>query len=110
MSILERINSSSDVKALRPDELKPLCEELRSRLVNTVSKTGGHLASNLGAVEISVALTRVMDLPREKVIYDTGHQCYVHKILTDRGAAFDTLRTAGGISGFPRREESPFDA
>ncbi|MBP5289629.1 MAG: 1-deoxy-D-xylulose-5-phosphate synthase [Clostridia bacterium] len=99
-----------ELLAKSPAEAKALCADLRAELVEVVTRNGGHLASNLGAVEISVALARGMDLPREKVIYDTGHQCYVHKILTDRGGAFDTLRTAGGISGFPRREESPFDA
>ena len=98
------------VRALDREDAKALCGALREELIRVVSETGGHLASNLGIVEIATALVRVMDLPREKVIYDTGHQCYVHKILTGRGDRFDTLRTLDGISGFPRREESVFDA
>lgn len=102
--------SLSRVRALGNEEVKKYCSHLRSLLVETVTETGGHLASNLGVVEISVALARQMDLPREKVIYDTGHQCYVHKLLTGRGERFSTLRQKEGLSGFPRREESEFDA
>ena len=98
------------VRALSPAGAKKYCEFLRSFLVRHVTENGGHLASNLGIVEISTALVRVMDLPRDKVIYDTGHQSYVHKILTGRGDDFSTLRKKEGISGFPRREESEFDA
>ena len=98
------------VRALSPAGAKKYCEFLRSFLVRHVTENGGHLASNLGIVEISTALVRVMDLPRDKVIYDTGHQSYVHKILTGRGDDFATLRKKDGISGFPRREESEFDA
>lgn len=102
--------STEELRALSPDQAKEYCAHLRSVLVDSVSVTGGHLASNLGITEISVALARGMDLPREKVIYDTGHQCYVHKLLTGRGESFSTLRSLDGISGFPRREESEFDA
>ena len=102
--------SLSLVRALSQDEARKTCQEIREFLVENVSRTGGHLASNLGIVEISMALARQMDLPGEKVIYDTGHQCYVHKILTGRANSFSTLRTLGGISGFPSREESVFDA
>ena len=98
------------VRALSPAGAKKYCEFLRSFLVRHVTENGGHLASNLGIVEISTALVRVMDLPRDKVIYDTGHQSYVHNILTGRGDDFSTLRKKEGISGFPRREESEFDA
>ncbi len=97
------------VKALSLAGAKKYCDFLRTLLVKHVTETGGHLASNLGIVEISTALIRVMDLPRDKVIYDTGHQCYVHKILTGRGEAFATLRQKDGLSGFPRREESEYD-
>jgi len=98
------------VRALSPAGAKKYCDYLRAFLVKHVTECGGHLASNLGIVEISTALVRVMDLPRDKVIYDTGHQSYVHKILTGRGEAFATLRKKDGLSGFPRREESPYDA
>ena len=102
--------SPKEVRALSAAGAKRYCNYLRSFLIKHVTENGGHLASNLGIVEISTALVRVMDLPRDKVIYDTGHQCYVHKILTGRGEAFSTLRKEDGISGFPRREESEYDA
>ena len=87
------------LRSLSYDEVERYCAYLRGVLVETVTGTGGHLASNLGVVEISVALARQMDMPREKVIYDTGHQCYVHKLLTRRGERFSTLRQKGGLSG-----------
>ena len=98
------------VRALSTAGAQKYCDFLRSFLVKHVTENGGHLASNLGIVEISTALVRVMDLPSEKVIYDTGHQCYVHKILTGRGNRLSTLRKKDGLSGFPRREESEYDA
>ena len=110
MSILETINSSDDVKALRPDELKALCKEIRETLVQTVSKTGGHLASNLGAVELTVALHRVYDSSTDRIVFDVGHQCYVHKLLTGRRERFSTLRQYGGLSGFPKPYEAVDDA
>ncbi|MBQ6455752.1 MAG: 1-deoxy-D-xylulose-5-phosphate synthase, partial [Mogibacterium sp.] len=91
-------------------ELEELCEDIRRFLVEKVSKTGGHLASNLGVVELSVCLMRVFDSPRDRIIYDVGHQSYVHKILTGRAAAFDTLRQYKGLSGFPKARESEHDA
>ena len=99
-----------ELKEKSVEEARDYCAFLREKLVTNVTKTGGHLASSLGVVEISTALCRVLDLPHDKVIYDTGHQCYVHKMLTGRGDQFDTLRQKGGIAGFPRREESEFDA
>lgn len=102
--------SADELKNLSPADAARYCDLVRKELCRTVSVTGGHLASNLGIVEISVALLRGLDLPEEKVVYDTGHQCYVHKMLTGRGEKFSTLRSLGGISGFPRREESEFDA
>ncbi len=105
-----KLLSLDQVRALSPEKAKQYCQRLRATLVENVTQTGGHLASNLGVVEISVALARGLDLPREKVVYDTGHQSYVHKLLTGRGREFATLRSLGGISGFPRREESVFDA
>lgn len=106
---MKKILTYEELKKLDTRQAAAYCDTLRSRLVQSVKAHGGHLASNLGIVEISVALARKMDLPREKVIYDTGHQCYVHKMVTGRGEAFDTLRTYGGLSGFPRRSEGEFD-
>ncbi len=105
-----RFLSLSELSRLSLSEAEAYCEKIRAFLVKTVKENGGHLASNLGICEISVALCRALDLPRDRVIYDTGHQCYVHKILTGRGPEFSTLRTEGGISGFPKREESEFDS
>lgn len=100
-TILESISSPRDIKKLPADQLERLCAEIRSFLVDTVSVTGGHLASNLGTVELTVALHKVFDLPQDKIIWDVGHQSYTHKILTGRREAFHTLRQKGGISGFP---------
>ncbi|MBR5095436.1 MAG: 1-deoxy-D-xylulose-5-phosphate synthase [Oscillospiraceae bacterium] len=108
--MLEKIHSSNDVKALPEEDLVPLCGELRSFLVESLSKTGGHLASNLGAVELTVALHRVYDTAKDRLVFDVGHQSYVHKILTGRRDRFDTLRQYGGISGFPKPRESADDA
>lgn len=101
--------SLQELQALSTEEAALYCNDIRSFLVDHVINSGGHLASNLGIVEISTALCRAFSLPEDKIIYDTGHQCYVHKILTGRSDAFPTLRSLGGISGFPRREESPYD-
>lgn len=109
-TILESISSPRDIKKLPADQLERLCAEIRSFLVDTVSVTGGHLASNLGTVELTVALHKVFDLPQDKIIWDVGHQSYTHKILTGRREAFHTLRQKGGISGFPRPSESEYDA
>lgn len=110
MSILDTVQTSDDVKKLSPDELEPLCAELRSYLIETISRTGGHLASNLGAVELTVALHRVYDSARDRIVFDVGHQSYTHKILTGRREAFGTLRQLGGISGFPKPYEAADDA
>ena len=110
MSILETIQSSEDVKKLPESSLEPLCEEIRRFLIESVSRTGGHLASNLGAVELSVALHRVYDTETDRLIFDVGHQSYVHKMLTGRRDAFSTLRQYGGISGFPKPCEAEDDA
>ena len=110
MSILETIETSNDVKKLKPEELEPLCSEIRSFLVGSVAKTGGHLASNLGAVELTVALHRVYDSARDRIVFDVGHQSYTHKLLTGRREAFSTLRQYGGISGFPKPYEAQDDA
>ena len=108
--ILDTIRGEADVRALPREEIPALCGELRDFLVENVTKTGGHLASNLGVVELTVALHRVFDLPHDRVIFDVGHQSYVHKILSDRKDRFSTLRRGGGISGFEKLGESPFDA
>ena len=107
--ILDTINSIKDFKALKEEQLPALCEELRLFLIEKVSKTGGHLASSLGAVELIVAMHYVFDSPKDKLVFDVGHQAYVHKILTGRKDAFDTLRQENGISGFPKFSESEHD-
>lgn len=107
--MLERINSHGDLKALTLEQKKALAEEIRGEILTAVSKNGGHLASNLGTVEITIALHSIMDLPEDKLIFDVGHQCYTHKLLTGRREAFSTLRQAGGVSGFTRIDENPCD-
>lgn len=106
---LNKIESPEDVKKIDSDSLGELCEEIRDCLINTVSKNGGHLASNLGTVELTVALHRVFDSPKDSILFDVGHQAYTHKLLTGRFKDFDTIRTEGGISGFMRPEESEHD-
>ncbi|MBR7146528.1 MAG: 1-deoxy-D-xylulose-5-phosphate synthase [Oscillospiraceae bacterium] len=108
--ILDSIHSPADVKALSAEQVNTLCREIREFLVESVSKTGGHLASNLGAVELTVAIHRVFDTANDRLVFDVGHQCYVHKILTGRKEQFPTLRQFGGISGFPKPKESVHDA
>ncbi|MBQ2830659.1 MAG: 1-deoxy-D-xylulose-5-phosphate synthase [Oscillospiraceae bacterium] len=108
--ILENISSPQDVKKLDHAQLDLLCGELRAFVVDSVSKTGGHLASNHGAVELTVAIHRVFDTARDRLVFDVGHQCYVHKALTGRRELFSTLRKFGGISGFPKPHESEHDA
>ena len=107
---LSNIQSPSAVKALSEQELEKLAGEIREEIIRTVSENGGHLASNLGAVELTIALHRVFDCPADKIVFDVGHQCYPHKLLTGRGEAFSTLRQLDGVCGFPRREESEYDA
>lgn len=107
--LLQRIQSPHDVRALTPAEVPALAEEVRSFLVEKVAATGGHLGPNLGVVELSIALHRVFYSPDDAIIWDTGHQAYVHKILTGRGPEFDSLRREGGLSGYPSRQESPHD-
>ncbi len=108
--LLNQIDSPQDLKKIPDSQLGQLCKEIRSFLVESVSKTGGHLASNLGVVELTVALHRVFDCPDDKIVWDVGHQSYVHKLLTGRKNQFSTLRKEGGISGFPRCSESEYDA
>lgn len=108
--ILEKIQKPNDVKNLSYSECTELCQEIRDFLIDTLSRKGGHLASNLGTVELTVALHRVLDFPKDKLIFDVGHQSYTHKILTGRKDQFETLREYDGLSGFPKREESDCDA
>ena len=108
--MLELINEPNDIKDIKEDRLYGLASEIRRFMIRNVSKTGGHLASNLGVVELTIALHRVYDLPKDKIIWDVGHQSYTHKILTGRKEEFERLRKEGGISGFPRREESDCDS
>ena len=103
---LEEIKSPKDVKKLNIKEQEELAKEIREKIISTVSKTGGHLASNLGVVELTIALHKVFDLKKDKVVWDVGHQTYVHKILTGRLDKFDTLRKMNGLAGFPKTEES----
>jgi 1-deoxy-D-xylulose-5-phosphate synthase len=109
MTLLESISGPRDLKALSPDELPALASEIRDLLIETVSRTSGHLGPNLGVVELTIALHRVFDSPTDKIVFDTGHQAYVHKLLTGRYAEFGTLRQRGGLSGYPSRAESEHD-
>lgn len=108
--ILDRVNSTEDLKRLTMKEKKQLAEEIREFIINTVAKTGGHLASNLGVVELTMAVHSVFNAPKDKIIWDVGHQSYVHKILTGRKDKMQTLRQFGGIAGFPKSQESEYDA
>jgi len=110
LKLIDNISSPEDLKQLSRNELKHLSEEIRKRIVEIVSRTGGHLASSLGAVELTIALHYVFDLPTDKIIWDVGHQAYAHKIITGRNKRFQTLRQLGGLSGFTRKNESPYDA
>ena len=108
-SLLDRVNSPADVKALNPQELEALAQEIRNELISVVTRNGGHLASSLGSVELTLALHRVFESPDDKIIWDVGHQSYAHKIVTGRKGIFDSIRTYGGLSGFPNITESPHD-
>lgn len=109
MSILEGINSPADLRKLRRDELVKLASEIRTLIIDVVSKNGGHLAPNLGVVELTLALHYVFEAPGDKIVWDVGHQSYAHKIVTGRRESFRTIRTYKGLSGFPRVDESPYD-
>ena len=108
--ILEKINKPNDIKQLSPIEYNQLADEIRRFLIEKISKTGGHLASNLGVIELTMALHLAFNLPQDKLIWDVGHQSYTHKILTGRKDLFGGLRKFGGMSGFPKRNESDYDA
>ncbi len=109
MTLLDKIKTSKDIKQLSRDELKTLAKLIRERIIEVVSKNGGHLASSLGAVELTLAIHYVFDLPQDTLIWDVGHQSYAHKILTGRNDTFDTLRQYKGLSGFSKIKESPYD-
>jgi len=104
--LLEKINSVRDLRKLPPEQLEPLAAELREYILDVISKNGGHLASSLGVVELTIALHYVFNTPRDKIIWDVGHQTYAHKILTGRREAFKHIRQLGGIAGFPKARES----
>src|SRR5438270_3664600 len=107
--VLDRIKSPADLRSLSEAELRTLAEEIRQFLVGTVSKTGGHLGPNLGVVELTLALHRVFESPKDRILWDTGHQAYVHKLLTRPREGFARLRELGGMSGYPNREEREHD-
>ena len=109
MGVLSTISSPADCRALNPTQAVALCDEIRQFLITKISATGGHLGPNLGVVELTVAIHRVFESPHDAIIFDTGHQCYVHKLLTGRQSGFDHLRQAGGLSGYPSRAESEHD-
>ncbi|HXE61187.1 MAG TPA: 1-deoxy-D-xylulose-5-phosphate synthase [Gemmatimonadaceae bacterium] len=110
MSILDRINSPADLKTLTREQLRTLSADIRAALIDSCSRTGGHIGAGLGVVELSVALHYVLDTPHDKIVWDVGHQGYPHKMLTGRKGQFETLRQEGGLSGFLKRDESPYDA
>ena len=109
MKILNQIQSPSDVKRLSEKELERLADQIREDIIETVSKNGGHLASNLGIVELTLALHRVFSFPADSLVFDVGHQAYAHKLITGRAGEFSTLRQSGGLSGFTNRSESDYD-
>ncbi|HEY6013509.1 MAG TPA: 1-deoxy-D-xylulose-5-phosphate synthase N-terminal domain-containing protein, partial [Candidatus Limnocylindrales bacterium] len=109
MPILPTIQGPADLRGLNEVQLAQLALEIRETIIRTVAHTGGHLGSSLGVVELTIALHRLLESPRDRIVWDTGHQAYPHKLLTGRLEAFDTLRQLDGVGGFPRRSESPHD-
>ncbi len=109
MALLETIHSPADVRALPGEQLPRLAEEIRQRIISVVSAGGGHLASNLGITELTIALHRCFDFTQDRLLWDVGHQCYPHKLLTGRNKKFHTLRKSGGVSGFPSTDETDYD-
>jgi len=107
--LLENIDRPADLRRLEHKQLAQLASELRAFLIESVAQTGGHLSSNLGTVELTIALHAVFDTPEDRLVWDVGHQCYAHKVLTGRRAGMERLRMHGGVSGFPKRCESPYD-
>src|SRR6266540_2083868 len=109
MSILENLRGPAELRKLSMEQLETLAGEIRARIIDVVCKNGGHLASNLGVTELTIALHRVFDFKSDRLLWDVGHQAYVHKLLTGRNAGFDLLRQRGGVSGFPNTDESEYD-
>ena len=109
MSILTDLQGPADLRGLSEAQLAKLAAEIRATIVDTVARTGGHLGSSLGVVELTIALHRLLESPRDRIVWDTGHQAYPHKLLTGRAERFGTLRQLGGIGGFSRRSESAYD-
>src|ERR671919_452647 len=109
MSLLKTIHSPRDLKRMAPGQFPQLCQEIREEILSVVSQVGGHLASNLGVVELTVALQYMFETPQDKIVWDTSNQAYTHKLLTGRREQFHTLRQYGGLSGFCKREESEYD-
>ena len=107
--LLDTVNTPAEVRALKPEQLRQLADELRAETISAVGTTGGHLGSGLGVVELTTAIHYVFDTPRDRLIWDVGHQCYPHKILTGRRDRIRTLRQSGGLSGFTKRSESEYD-
>src|SRR6185503_1850276 len=110
MTILDRVQSPTDVRELTPDELRQLCDDIRVRLIDVCSRTGGHIGAGLGVVELTVALHYAFETPRDQLVWDVGHQGYPHKVLTGRNKDLETLRQEHGVSGFLKRTESEYDA
>ena len=109
MAILENIQSPADLRGLTRDELRTLADEMRARLIDVCSRTGGHIGAGLGVVELTIAMHTVFQTPRDQIVWDVGHQGYPHKLLTGRNAEMETIRQEGGLSGFLKRSESPYD-
>ena len=108
--LLDKIKKENDIKQIKPEDYNVLAQEIRDFLIEKISVSGGHLGSNLGAVELTMALHLALELPEDKIVWDVGHQAYTHKILTGRRDGFESLRKFGGISGFPKRKESDCDS
>ena len=109
MTILQELDGPADLRGLTEQQLQALAADIRQTIISTVAETGGHLGSSLGVVELTIALHRLLESPRDKIVWDTGHQAYPHKLLTGRLDRFRTLRSLDGVGGFPRRSESPHD-
>jgi 1-deoxy-D-xylulose-5-phosphate synthase len=109
MKIIDKINYPEDIKNLSKEDLNTLCTEIREFLIESISQTGGHLASNLGVVELTIALHKSFSMPKDKIIWDVGHQSYIHKMITGRKALFHSLRKFDGLCGFPKPNESIYD-
>src|SRR5215831_4727829 len=110
MSVLDRVNSPADIRGMNREELRPLADDVRTRLIDVCSRTGGHIGAGLGVVELTIALHYAFDTPRDQLVWDVGHQGYPHKLLTGRNDQMETLRQEHGVSGFLKRTESEYDS